>query len=527
MRLRYYGIPLFVILTFTVLVSSCKDDWNNHYSADAANKSKLNLYQYIQSQSDLSTFTGMLKSTGYDTVLTKTQTYTVWAPNNQALASVDLTDTALVRKIVKNHITRFSHTSSGVISKTILMLDNKLIIFAKGASGYSFGGKTIVQSDVAVANGILYVLSDYAPYKMNIWEFLSNTPGIDSIRSYIINDLTISQIDTAASFKDGIFVSTVYKSTNKALTYLGQFKTEDSTYTAIIPNNAAWTEAYNRILPYFNTLAIDGGATTQMKNTKWTLIQDLFFRGKQTLPIPADSLFSTYGHGFANPNRLFNGAQMTELSNGLSYVTGQLQNNATESWFKEIRVEAESSRIGRLTSNYSATSVSSIGTGYNISQGNYLRLDPTTSSSLSKLYVTFPIANTLSAKYNIYCVFVPASIVDTSDHRPYQVQFYLSYTNNLGVPVIFGSVDVNNTVQLPSKTSYTFTTTPSNQPQKMLVVSGFQFPFCNLVNSKDYISSLLPTVTLKVQNAGTPANETAKKVNRTLRIDCIILEPVQ
>jgi len=59
------------------------------------------------------------------------------------------------------------------------------------------------------------------------------------------------------------------------------------------------------------------------------------------------------------------------------------------------------------------------------------------------------------------------------------------------------------------------------------VISGFQFPYCNLVNRLDYISSLLSTVTLKVQNAGTTANETAKKVNRTLRIDCIILEPVQ
>jgi len=527
MRLKYYGIPLFAILTITVLVASCTDDWDNHYATNAANKSKLNLYQYIQSQTELSTFTGMLKSTGYDSVLTKSQTYTVWAPNNQALANVDLTDTALVRKIVKNHITRFTHSSSGVTNKVILMLDNKLIIFAKGATGFSFGGKTIVQSDVALANGILYVLSDYAPYKMNIWEFLNNTPGIDSVRSYIINSLTINQIDTAASFKDGIFIGTVYKSTNKALSYLGKFKTEDSTYTAIIPDNAAWIEAYNRILPYYNTLAKDGGASTQMQNTKWTLIQDLFFRGKQSLPVVKDTLFSTYGHGFANPNRLFTGSQVTDLSNGLGYVTSQLQSNATDSWFKEIRVEAEDSRYGRLTSNYSASTVSGIGTGFNISQRNYLRLDPSTTSSLSKLFVTFPIPNTLSAKYNIYCVFVPSSVVDTADHRPYQVQFFLSYTNNLGAPVVNATVDVNNTVQLPTKTSYTFTTTPSNQPQKMLVVSGFQFPFCNLVNRIDYISSLLANVTLKVQNAGTPANETLKKVDRTLRIDCIILEPVQ
>ena len=525
MRLRYYGIPLFALL-LTVLLVSCSDDWNNHYYTEAANKSKLNLYQYIESDADLSTFTKMLKSVGYDTILSKSQTYTVWAPNNQALSSVDLTDTAMVRKIVTNHITRFSRTTSGVASKTILMLDNKLIVFAKGDGGYTFGGKTITKSDLATQNGIIHVLNDYAPYKMNTWEFLNQTAGIDSVKSYI-NSLTINVLDTAASFKDGVFVSTVLKSSNKAFTYLGKFKTEDSTYTAILPNNAAWTEAYNRIFPYYNAQSKDGGVATQIANAKWTLIQDLFFKGKQSLPITADTLESTYGHTFANPNRLFAGTQVTEMSNGLSYVSGQLNNTATESWFKEIRVEAEESKNGRITSNYSGTSVSSIGTGYNISKGYYVRLDPTTTSSISKLFVTFPITNTLSAKYNIYCVFVPGSIVDSTDKRPNKVQFYLSYINSTGVAVTNASIDANNTVQLPTKTSATFITTPSNQSQKMLVVSGFQFPYCNLVNRADYISSLASTVSLKVQNAaGVSAPELAN-YNRTLRIDCIILEPVQ
>jgi len=526
MRLRYYGIPIFAFLILTVLVVSCRDDWDKHYNAEPANKSNLNIFEYIQSQTDLSTFTKMLKSTGYDSILNKSQTFTVWAPNNQALVNVDLTDTALVRIIVKNHITRFSHTSSGIISKTIIMLDNKLIVFAKGADGYSFGGKTIVQSDIATSNGIVYILSDYAPYKMNIWEFLNTTDGIDSLRVYI-NSLTKNQIDTAASFKDGIFISPVFKLTNKALTYLAQFKTEDSIYTAILPNNAAWVEAYNRILPYYTTLSKDGGVTTQIANTKWTLIQDLFFKGKKTLPIAEDTLFSTYGHAFSNPTRLFTGAQVNEMSNGISYVTSQLQNNATESWFKEIRVEAEDASNGRTTSNYAATSVSSIGTGFNISKGYYVRLVPMTSSSISKVFVTFPIPNTLSAKYDIYCVFVPTSIVDPTDVRPNKVQFYLSYINSEGTTVTNASIDVNNKVQLPSSTSYIFTTTPTLQPQEMLVVSGFQFPYSNLVKRADYISGLLSTVSLKVQNAGSPADESAKKVNRTLRIDYIILKPVQ
>jgi len=526
MRLRYYGIPLFALLIFTVLVCSCRDDWDNHYYADATGKSKLNLYQYIQSQAELSTFTKMLKSTGYDSVLNKSQTFTIWAPNNQALVNVDLTDTALVRKIVKNHITRFSRPSSGVITKKVLMLDNKLIVFALGTTGYTFGVKAIVKSDVATTNGIIYILSDYAPYKMNIWEFINNASGIDSLRGYL-NSLTVNQIDTAASYKDGIFISTVYKQTNKALTYLGNFKSEDSLYTAILPDNTAWVEAYARILPYYNTLSKDGGVPAQIANTKWTLIQDLFFKGKQTLPIVQDTLYSTYGHAFFNPNRLFAGAQSTEMSNGISYLTSQLQNSATDSWFKEIRIEAESTRYGRTTSNYTATSVTSIGTGYTISKGYYLRLDPTTSSSISKLFVNFPIPNTLSAKYDIYCVFVPTSIVDTTDKRPNKVRFYLSYVNSAGVQVTNASIDANHQVQLPSKASAIFTTTPSGKPEMMLVTSGFQFSYSNLVGSADYISGLLSTVAVKVENAAGVSSVELAGFNRTLRIDCIILKPVQ
>ena len=527
MRLRYNGIPIFALLTFlTVLVVSCTDDWDKHYSAEPANKSNLNLYQYIQGQTELSTFTKMLNSTGYDTILNKSQTFTVWAPTDQALVNVDLSDTAQVLKIVKNHITRFSYTTSGITSKTILMLDNKLIAFAKGAGGYTFGGKTIVQSDVATKNGIIHVLSEYAPYKMNIWEFLNKADGIDSVRNYI-NSLTILQLDTAASYKDGYFVSDVYKSTNKALTYLGKFKTEDSIYTAILPDNAAWSEAFSRILPFYNTLEKDGGVPAQIANTKWTIIQDLFFRGVKSLPIATDSIYSTYGHGFSNPNRLFEGAQATEMSNGLSYVTGKLKNSATESWFKEIRIEGEDALDGRSTSNYTATSVTSIGTGFNISKGYYVRLDPTTSSSISKLFVMFPIPNTLSAKYDIYCVFVPTSIVDPTDVRPNKVRFYLSYVNSMGVQVTNASVDINHTVQLPTQASAIFTTTPTSAPEEILVVSGFQFPYSNLVKRLDYISSLLPTVSLKVENASGVTKAELENFNRTLRIDCIILKPVQ
>jgi len=520
MRLRNYGIPIFALLTFlTVLAVSCTDDWAKHYTTEPTSKSNLNLYQYIQAQAELSTFTKMLKIAGYDTILTTSQTFTVWAPTNQALGNVNLLDKDSVTKIVENHVARFSYPTTSISSKKMLMLDNKLIVFANGVDGYTFAGLKIVQSDVATRNGIIHVLNDYLPYRMNIWEFLNNEKDLDSVRNYI-NSYSITSIDTAASFKNGYMIRKVYKTTNILLNYLGAINKEDSIYTVIWPNNTAWVEAYNRILPYYNTLSTDGGVAKQISNTKVTIIQDLFFRGVKSLPITTDSLFSTNVNGFADPNRLFAGAQVTELSNGLSYVTDKLKYNATESWHQNIKVEAEYSFYSRLDSFYTATLQSSIGTGFKISKGYYIKLTPLAGGVSS---TTFQIPNTLSAKYNIYCAFVPGSIEKSTDLKPYEVKFYLSYVDSNGKQVTNAPVDKNNVVLAPGKTGAVFTTTPTSQVQEMLVVSGFQFSYANLYKSIGYI----PTVRLKVENAVGSSGSELIKFSKTPRIDYIILKPVQ
>jgi len=526
MRLRNYGIPVFALLTFlTVLAVSCTDDWNKHYNTEQTSKSNLNLYQYIQAQAELSTFTKMLKIAGYDTILTTSQTFTVWPPTNQSLENVNLLDTAQIIKIVENHIARFSYPTTGIVSKKILMLDNKLIVFANGADGYTFGGLKILQSNVATKNGIIHLVSGYLPYELSIWEFLNNAEGLDSVRNYI-NSYSITSIDTAASIKDGYMIRKVYKTTNILLKTFAAINKEDSIYTVIWPNNTAWVEAYNRILPYYNTLSTDGGVATQIDKTKKAIIQDLFFRGVKSLPITADSLFSTYPvstyperHGFADPNRLFAGAQVTELSNGLSYVTDKLKYNASESWCPKIKVEAENG-FYRIDTLFNAASQSSIGTGFKISNGFYLTLTPGAVGS-TQPYTTFKIPYTLSAKYDIYCAFVPGSIVNPLNVKPYKVKFYLSYVDSNGKQVYNAPVNKNNAVLAPGQAGDIFTTTPTSNVQEMLVVAGFQFPYTNMSKPTGYI----PTVRLKVENAVLTSE--AAKFSKTMRIDYIILKPVQ
>jgi hypothetical protein len=221
-------------------VISCREEWDSHYYASAQNKSTKNIYQYLQSRTELSKFVQMLNIVGYDTVLTKSQTFTVWAPTNTALDNVSLTDTLAIRKLVTNYITRFSCSTLGLNNapKTVLALNGKLIPFVKAGAGFTYAGKQITEPDLATANGIIHIMGDYTPYKRSIWEFISETPGLDSLRTYI-NSLNKKVLDNSKSFQDGVFVDSVFKSTNYLFDNLAALNVEDSIYTAILPDNAA------------------------------------------------------------------------------------------------------------------------------------------------------------------------------------------------------------------------------------------------------------------------------------------------
>jgi hypothetical protein len=530
---------LILVLLFIVSITSCVDTWDSHYSPISIEKSNLNLYKYISQDTALSTFTKMLKISGYDSVLNRTQTYTVWAPVNSAIVGISLANTALVKEIVKNHISRFSNPTSDVNTKSVFMIDNKYILFTRVGSNFTFGGKNIIKSNIATTNGILHYIDNYVPYTPNIWEYIGKTVGgpngLDSLKAYLYSQTKL-QFDVTASgspigtdsatnqpLYDSVFV---YK--NLILDKLGQLGNEDSLYTAILPTNTAWTEVYNRINPDFKTLPKDGGVQKQRENTQWAIVQDIAFRQRVSNPTSLDSVTSTSGNVFHNTsgNNIFSGTTKTELSNGNAFVTNLMTQKPEESWQKTIRIEAETETYGRDKSNCDIYNRSSAGSGLSISQDKYIYVNNTTTNNSSRCYVRFPIPNTLSAKYNIYCVLVPGSIVDSTDKRLNKVRFYLSYVNSAGVQIASASIDANNVAQqqtTPKSFGKIFETTTFTEPQKMFITQ-FDFSYCNIIDPLTF----KPTdITVKVWVENVANTSETVKYNRDMRIDCILLEPAQ
>lgn len=523
---------LFAFFSVTLFLTSCKQEWDEHYYAAPSIKSDLNIYEYIKSRSELSVFAQMLKVTGYDSILSKSQTFTVWAPLNQSLSGVDLNNIPNVRKIVTNHITRFAHPTADVIrnSRNFIMMNNKILDFKKNQNKFVFGDKEVVEPDIAVANGVIHVLSDYVPYRRNFWEFINEEQGLDSLRNFLLS-LNTKTFDEEKSFVDGIFVDSIFKETNIVLDNLADLKSEDSIYTAILPNNQAWKEAFDKAKPYFKTLPKFGGEATQIRNAKLTIVLDLFFRGRLEIPISKDTLISTNRTRFAAPGRLFEGATLVKLSNGYAYVTSALKRKNTETWLKTLKVEAENTNY-RTMANFTLSNMSSIGTGFDISRGYYLYCNPATTSdlaSINNMFVKFGISNTFSGKYNIYCVTVPALITNPTDLKPNKLRYFLSFMNSTGTLVNDQPVNATNDVVLTNAAesqkitmANMFTTNP-NKVDTMLVVKNFSFEYADIYN--DGITPYNPSVFLRVNNA----SRTAEILNfsRILRLDCIILKPVE
>lgn len=523
---KFKFLTLFLLL---IIAFSCTEVWDEHYNEIKGEKSTLNITEYIQLQSDLSIFSKMLEISGYDTLLAKSQTYTVWAPINSGLNEIDLKDTLAVTDLVKNHITRFNNTTSGLQQKTIYMLAKKFVSFKRDGNSFTIGGKQLInnRSNVSVVNGTIHCIESYIPYLSNIWEFIGKTPGLDSLRRYLYSQSTY-EFDVNASVEIGTNQNgqSVYDSvitfTNPVLSKIGMLHLEDSSYFALLPDNTAWIKAYNKIKNGYKTFG-PGGDKIQHLNTQLALVNDLIFKYSTNDPTTVDSIVSTTGSIFRQPAYLFTNARSYNLSNGKVWKTDSLRFKPSESWQKPVIIEAENSDYGRKSEYANIYVRSSLGSVFSnlVSDSKYLVVEPTTASNTTQNAVTFPIPNSLSGKYNIYCVFVPANIAVETNTRPYRVSFYLSYMNANGALIADAAIDSKNTVTLPNRLGGVFQTKGSEITK--LFVTQFTFPWSNIIKDKTEAANV--NVKLKVKNE-VKITETAL-YNRTFRVDYIIMEPAE
>lgn len=506
------------LLAAGLLLYNCSDDtYDKHYDEDSTLSSGVNLWKTIETIPELSSFTQLLKDHGYDEILSQQQAYTIFAPDNETMAQLDLTGMDVKTELIENHVARYFLPATGSSARTVATLNKKRVSMISSGEQFYYGNSVLHSGkSVTATNGIVHLLTGYEPFFPNVWEYLDKRSELDSIKNYLysFNQIIFDESQSVpGSIVNGqqTYLDSVFLNYNSILSQLGYINREDSSYTMVVPDNGAWDEAYSRIKDYYVYYDTDTHKADSLQHAKtsFAIVQDLFFNDN-VQKSPADSLTSTYGNIFYEPQYLFAGTEEVECSNGKINISNQLKYKNSESWQPPLIIEAERTfgRENTLSNPYSmqAENITLV------SSGRYLRLEPTTSSGNPT--ATFSIYGALSSYYNVYCVFVSDLVANpnATGLRPRKVYFNLNFRDLEGK---------DQTTRFPQTGSVE---TDPYVMDTVLVASDFKFPVTDygLMNSVN-ISTYVPIISLKV--ISNVARTETTKFSRELLIDCILLEP--
>lgn len=339
---------IFLLILILLGFSGCKDKWEDHNQVGNPVLNQ-NLLEMINQNSDLSTFAGYLRSTGYDEVIASSKTFTVWAPVNSALENLDpgiVSDDSLLKQFVANHISNQAYmTRNANPLLTIRTLNGKNILFTKT----KFEEAGITTPDLYGRNGVLHVIDAAVPVKDNAWQYLNDYATTVQktfllSQNYTYRDLSraeITGIDPNTGnpiYKEG----TGYFNSNLFLENVADLSNEDGKFTFVILTDAALTAEIAKVKPYF-TVNISG--LTPERNafltdsiTKWMIMKDLVFVGDYTddnLPDTLVSYDSVKVH--LNPAAI---VESHKVSNGVVYIMNSLEYRMKDK-LKPVIIEGE------------------------------------------------------------------------------------------------------------------------------------------------------------------------------------------
>ena len=568
--------------------TACSDVWDDHYTVDptVGSNTTETLWDLIAADTSLTQFAAQLKRVGYDTLLSKDRYYTVWAPVNGFLpyatqAGVLENDSLMEIEFIQNHIADYSHVGKGTLDKNkVKMLNKKLTDFVGSNGNYTFKGIELATANTPAKNGILHRIGkngEYATFAPNIWEYLDKHDSITAFRDYI-KSFTKYEINNEESVEGPLddegkttYLLKVIDEKNTWWKQIGEFNNEDSSYTVIVPTNAAWEEMYKLTQTYYvmdartdeatrdslqkyyaestickhlafsNTIQKDGGRDSLISNYALLL-------GEERYPTLASQLVFRYDE----KDRLFeNEIEKVELSNGTIHIVNKLNYSPFKCWhdtiigdaealtFAELENESELGKASYTTRFFTYTDLKkqkSTTTGY-------LVVSPLKTSGA--IQATFNLTGILSAKYRIKLVIVPAicdypeligkypelvakylneGIDSLGLFKPTKFEVTLNYPNEKGTkkPQKLGTYVRNGGYSLTAMDTITLESGIDETKDKYGTGDyTFTFPSCEAILPSDKVT--MTTLNIKANVLSSQKD----LYDRTLRIDRIILEPVE
>ncbi len=530
-------------LSFSV---ACSDDWNTHY--DASTTDGGTLWQAISSDGRLKNFARVLQATGYDVLLNGSQTYTVFAPTDEALSAAQAdsliteykkqeaagtraNDNTVVRQFLQNHIALFRHPVSSLTNDSIKLMNSKYALLTDKA----LAGTDLKSTNALHNNGLLFTLDRQITYFPNVFEYLGHDPELDSVYQFL-NSYSVYEFNDAKSVPgeiiDGVthYLDSVSELRNTLLEKLGLINSEDSTYWMLCPTNSEWERLVKEYTPYFNYPGSVAKSDSMVyANTRQAIIAGAFFsrtlnpdvafqdsavstqapslQARQRLD--QDYPYYTYFRPFAQGG-IFYDTQDIVCSNGHVRKSSHWNISPYETFAQTVKVEAENinyqDTIINAVDPLIVREVTSDNPFYGKISGNtFVEVAP--DPATAQVTVDFKLPNMLSGMpYDIFAVFVPATAYDPLETveitKPNIVRSTIYYSDQNG-----------------REAQRRFNKNISNDPAKVdtvLLAEAFPFPTCSYgLSDASAKISIRSVVTAK---------QTATN-SLTLRFDCIIVKP--
>ena len=284
-----------VLFACAFVFATCSKKWDEHNAITDPLVGN-NLYQNISKNAALTKFSDYLVKTGYDKVLASSKSYTVWAPTDAALATLDpaiVSDTAKLKLFVGNHIANQSYLTNAA-EQRIAMLNGKYMTVA----GTKFDSATITTANQYASNGIYHLIDKFIPRYTSCWEFMVNSTTSPLMKTYLLTQ-NYNFFDATVATQTGVNSQglPVYDTTtglikkNHFLEDALDVSDEKGQYTMILLTDAAFTTEYNKLTPWFKT----GSTDSTNKLSSFWLTKDLVFKGAYTLAQLPDTLLSVTG----------------------------------------------------------------------------------------------------------------------------------------------------------------------------------------------------------------------------------------
>lgn len=257
--MKYMNKSMMLVASGMLALVSCTEysDYNSvpEDSNPLANKT---LMENISENEQLQDFATIINKAGCSEILNTSRVFTLWAPADgtyDATPYLNMDSANVMDKFIKQHLAEYSYQVVGEVNSRVATMNLKHHDF----TNTNFDDAEIKAVNIPASNGIMHILNGVSEYHPNLYEYLDIVEGCDSFADYI-HQYDIYTIDKTKSVIGPMvngqqtYKDTVWTKTNSAMRTIlhADLENEDSTYTLLLPTNAAWKKAKEQMSASYN-----------------------------------------------------------------------------------------------------------------------------------------------------------------------------------------------------------------------------------------------------------------------------------